>query len=141
MNISETLKINKNTSIYIGVSLLFFSITDVLVNSFFNINLTNFLPSKISLFLPLILGIFGFSFLRMEFSGYGFLDKVNKNINTNNFNAFLTLFIIFIIIKATPPALSWMILDANISGDTKEACTGTGACWTYVKVWFRRFMY
>ena len=34
-----------------------------------------------------------------------------------------------------------MILDANISGDTKQACTGTGACWTYIKVWFKRFMY
>ena len=34
-----------------------------------------------------------------------------------------------------------MILDANISGDSREACTGTGACWTYIKVWFKRFMY
>ena len=49
--------------------------------------------------------------------------------------------ILFVIIKVTPEALSWMILDANISGDSKDACTGTGACWTYIKVWFRRFMY
>ena len=59
----------------------------------------------------------------------------------DSFNAALTLLIIFVIFKAIPPSLSWMILDANISGDTKEACTGTGACWTYIKVWFRRFMY
>ena len=26
-----------------------------------------------------------------------------------------------------------MVLDANISGDTKAACTGTGACWTTLK--------
>ena len=72
--------------------------------------------------------------------GRGFCS-LNKNINTTNFNAFLTLFITFAILKAFPPALSWMVLDANISGDTKEACTGTGACWTYIKVWFKRFMY
>ena len=81
------------------------------------------------------------SYLRTEYSGYKFLDSINKNINTTNFNAFLTLFITFAILKAFPPALSWMVLDANISGDTKEACTGTGACWTYIKVWFKRFMY
>jgi general L-amino acid transport system permease protein len=35
-----------------------------------------------------------------------------------------------------------MIFDATISGDTKEACEASeGACWTYIKVWFRRFMY
>ena len=35
-----------------------------------------------------------------------------------------------------------MIFEATISGDAKEACVATkGACWTYIKVWFRRFMY
>ena len=31
--------------------------------------------------------------------------------------------------------------DASFAGDTKDVCTGSGACWTYIKVWFRRFMY
>jgi general L-amino acid transport system permease protein len=89
----------------------------------------------------LVFGLIGLHLLRIEFSGIKYLDLLNKNINTSNFNALLTLLIIFIIIKATPPSLSWFIFDANIAGDTKEACTGTGACWTYIKVWFRRFMY
>ena len=29
----------------------------------------------------------------------------------------------------------------HFSGDSKEACTGGGACWVYIKVWFNRFMY
>ena len=37
--------------------------------------------------------------------------------------------------------MSWFIIDANIAGDTKEACTGSGACWTYIKIWLRRFVY
>ena len=45
------------------------------------------------------------------------------------------------VIKSLPPLLSWFILDANIAGDTKDVCTGTGACWTYIKIWFNRFMY
>ena len=124
-----------------GLFLFSISILDVVLYSFFEINLTNFLPDILGLFLPLIIGFVGLHLIRIEYSGIKSIDLINKNINTNNFNAFLTLLIIFAIVKATPPSLSWMIFDANISGDSKEACTGTGACWTYVKVWFRRFMY
>ena len=124
-----------------GTFLTTISILDVFLNSFFRLNLISFLPSKVSFLTPFIIGMIGLNLIRIEYSGNKFLDILNKNINTSNFNAALTLLIIFIIFKAIPPSLSWMILDANISGDTKEACTGTGACWTYIKVWFRRFMY
>ena len=46
-----------------------------------------------------------------------------------------------LLIFSIPPLLNWFIFDANIAGDTKEACTGGGACWVYIKVWFNRFMY
>ena len=144
MNSLNFLKSNKQNFyyfLYLGLFLFSLSILDVAINAFLKINITSFLPGILSIFLPLILGFVGLNFIRTEYSGIKSLDIVNKNINTNNFNAILTLLIIFAIIKATPPSLSWMIFDANISGDTKEACTGTGACWTYVKVWFRRFMY
>jgi general L-amino acid transport system permease protein len=61
----------------------------------------------------------GLYFIRIELSGIKQLDLLNKHINTNNFNAILSLLIIFIILKSIPPSLSWLILDANISGDTK----------------------
>ena len=125
----------------IGIFLISISILDVLLNTFFKFNIISFLPNNISFFTPFVLGMIGFNLIRIEYSGYKTIDLINKNINTSNFNAALTLIIIFIIIKAIPPSLSWMILDANISGDTKDACTGSGACWTYIKVWFRRFMY
>ena len=127
--------------IYTGFFLIFISILDVVFNSFFKINLTTFLPATLSFTLPLIIGFLGLYLVRIEFTGIKYLDQLNKNINTNNFNALLTLIIIFAIIKTIPPFLSWFILDANISGDSKEACTGTGACWTYIKIWIRRFIY
>ena len=43
--------------------------------------------------------------------------------------------------KSIPPILSWFFIEASFAGDTKDVCTGSGACWTYIKVWFRRFMY
>ena len=132
---------NFTTNLYLGSFLILVSLIDVTLNSFFKLNFTNFLPGSISFFLPLILGTIGLYLIRSDYTGFKQLDILNKNVNTSNFNAVLTLLIIFLIIKAIPPSMSWMILDANISGDSREACTGTGACWTYIKVWFKRFMY
>ena len=132
---------NIQTVLITGVFFITISILDVFLNSFFKFNLMSFLPEKISLVAPLLFGMIGMQLIRIEYSGNKYLDILNKNINNSNFNAALTLLIIFLIFKAIPPSLSWMILDANISGETKDACTGTGACWTYIKVWFRRFMY
>ncbi len=129
------------TNLYLGSSLILISFIDVFLNSFFRLNLTSFFPGSIGFFLPLILGAIGFYLIRTDYTGIKHLDNLNKNVNTSNFNAVLTLLIIFLIIKAIPPSMSWMIFDANIAGDSRDACTGTGACWTYIKVWFKRFMY
>jgi general L-amino acid transport system permease protein len=134
---------NQNLSIYLysGSFLFFIAILDVFLSSFFGMNITSFLPNFVSFLFPLILGIIGLHLIRIEFSGIKNLDLLNKHINTNTFNAVLTLLIIFTVIKSIPPIMSWFIIDANIAGDTKEACTGSGACWTYIKIWLNRFIY
>ena len=134
-------KNNLNTYLYSGIFLISLSIIDVFLSSFFKVNLIFFLPSILSFFFPLIIGFIGLHLIRIEYSGLKFLDSLNKNINTNNFNAFLSLIIIFVVIKSLPPLLSWFVIDANFSGDSKDACTGSGACWAYIKTWFNRFMY
>ena len=139
--IAKPSKENIKTYVPIGLSLVFLSILDVFFFAFFNFNLMAFLPSQLIYFLPLILGFIGFYLIRIEFSGVRPLDVLNKNINSNNFNALLTLFTIFIIIKSIPPLLDWFILEANFVGNSKDDCTGDGACWVFIKVWFNRFMY
>ena len=141
INLIRPSKDNLQNNLYLGSFLVGISLLDIFLNSFFKVNFTSFLPSILSFILPFVLGMLGLHLIRIEFSGIKNLDRLNKNINTNNFNAALTLLIIFLIIKAIPPVMNWMILDANISGDSKDACTGSGACWTYIKVWFKRFMY
>ena len=106
-----------------------------------NINFTGFLPSKLSFFAPLIFGSLGLYLIRIEFSGNKFLDKINTNFNSSNFNAILTLLVIFALIKYIPPLLNWFIFDADFVGNTKEDCTSNGACWVFVKVWLNRFVY
>ena len=83
----------------------------------------------------------GLYLIRIEFSGIKMLDILNKNINTSNFNAALSISIIILIIFSIAPLLNWFILDATFIGENKEACTGSGACWVYIKTWFNRFMY
>ena len=141
LSIIKPTKDRINTFLPIGSVLVIFSFLDVIANSFLNYNLTGFLPEKISYFLPLILGFIGFYLIRIEFSGLKFLDNLNKNINSNNFNALLTLLILFIIIKSILPILNWFIIEANFAGSSKDDCTGDGACWVFIKVWFNRFMY
>ena len=134
---------NKNLPLFLTLGTIFFviGIFDFYSNNFLNTNITAFLPRIINFFTPLIFAVIGLHFIRIEFSGLKILDNLNKNINTNNFNAVLSVMIILLIIFTLPPLLNWLIFDANISGDTKEACTGGGACWVYIKVWFNRFMY
>ena len=132
---------NRNISLILGVSFFSVGIIDFYLNNYFNINITYFLPRIINFFTPLIFAVIGLHLVRIEFSGIKILDSLNKNINTSNFNAILSTSIILLIIFAMPPLLNWLIFDANIAGDTKEACTGGGACWVYIKVWFNRFMY
>jgi general L-amino acid transport system permease protein len=39
------------------------------------------------------------------------------------------------------PIVRWALIDATWSGQTRNDCTGTGACWVFVKARFGQFMY
>jgi len=130
-----------NLFISIGAFLFVLGIIDVILNSFFEINITSVLPRWLNYFTPLIFGFIGLHYIRIEFSGNRTLDSLNKNINSNWFNALLSLLIIFVLIQNIPPLLNWLFFDANFVGETKEECTGSGACWIFVKIWFPRFIY
>ena len=141
LNILKPNKDNLNTFILLGSIFIILSFIDILFNTFLTFNLTGFLPASISYFSPLILGFFGLHLIRIEYSGNKSLDKINKSLNSNGFNALLSLIIIFVLIKYLPPVLNWFIFDADFAGSTKQDCTSGGACWVFVKVWIKRFMY
>ena len=144
MNKFNFIKLGKNNLkilLLLGFSFVFLSIADVFFTSSLGINLTSFLPDTLNFLFPLILGSVGLYFVRFEYTGIKKLDLLNKHINTNNFNAILTLLIIFVLIITIPPSLNWLIFEATITGQTKEACTGDGACWTFIKIWLRRIIY
>ena len=130
-----------NLFVSIGAFFFVLGIIDVILNSFFEINITSILPRWLNFFTPLIFSFIGLYYIRIEFSGNKTLDSLNKNINSNWFNAILTLLIIFVLIKNIPPLLSWLFIDADFIGTSKEECTREGACWVFINVWFKRLMY
>ena len=141
INLVKPNKENLTSFVSIGSFLFLIGFFDFFINTFFNWNLTGFLPDKLSYFTPLIFGIIGFYLIRIEFSGNKLLDKINTNFNSSNLNAALTLIVIFTLIKFIPSLLNWFIFDADFMGDTKQDCTSSGACWVFVKVWLNRFVY
>ena len=132
------LKPNRESlNLYISLGAVFFAlgVADVTFNIF------GFLPAWFSFFVPLAFCFLGLHLIRIEFSGNKKLDSLNKNINSNWFNAILTIFAIFLLIKTIPPVLDWLFFDATFIGSKKDDCTSDGACWVFINVWFERLMY
>ena len=130
-----------NLFVSIGAFFFVLGIIDVILNSFFEINITSVLHRGLNYFTPLIFGLIGLHYIRIEFSGNRTLDNLNKNINSNWFNATLTLLIIFLLIQNIPPLLNWLFFDADYIGVSKEDCSREGACWVFVNVWLKRLVY
>ena len=71
----------------------------------------------------------------------GALRWLKENLFSSPLNTVLTILCLYLLWVTVPPLLSWAIFDATISGTTREACTGGGACWTFIKVRFGQFIY
>ena len=79
-----------NLFVSLGVFFFILGIFDLVLNTFFEINITSILPRWLNYFTPLFFGFIGLYYIRIEFSGSKILDKLNQNINSNWFNAILT---------------------------------------------------
>lgn len=66
---------------------------------------------------------------------------VRKHLLSSPLNIFLTVFSLYILYLVIPPVLQWGFIDATWTGASKKACTAGGACWAFVDVYFKQFMY
>lgn len=53
----------------------------------------------------------------------------------------LTLGSLYFLYLTIPPILQWAVFDANWLGNSATDCKKDGACWLYVKAWFKQFLY
>ena len=66
---------NLNLFILAGIVLFGLGILDTVLNSFFEINITSFLPWWLNYFTPLLFSFIGLHYIRIEFSGIKMLDQ------------------------------------------------------------------
>ncbi len=71
----------------------------------------------------------------------GLIHWMRENLFSSPLNTAMTILGIAFLIWVIPPFIKWSIIDANFKGTTRAACTGTGACWVFVKMKMDMFMY
>ena len=81
LNLVKPNKENLNTFVTLGSVLILVGFFDFLANTFLDLDLTGFLPGGLSFLTPIIIGVIGLHFIRIEFSGNRLLDKINTNFN------------------------------------------------------------
>lgn len=74
-------------------------------------------------------------------STVGVYGWVKQNLLSSPLNVALTAIALYLVYLIIPPLLSWMLLEASWTGSTREDCTGEGACWVFIAVWFKQLMY
>lgn len=73
----------------------------------------------------------------------GVVPWLRQNLFSSPINSLLTIFSIYIVYITIPPIIQWAIIDADWGTGTSrvEACTGEGACWSFVRARLDQFMY
>lgn len=68
-------------------------------------------------------------------------DWLRRNLFSSAANAILTVVVLALLFLIVPPFIDWAFTQATVAGDAKSACTGDGACWTFIKVRLPTFFY
>jgi len=71
----------------------------------------------------------------------GYIGWARQNLFSSVPNAILTVVGILLLLWLIPPIIEWAFINADWSGETRDACSREGACWVFIKVWFRQLMY
>ncbi|MCG8380791.1 MAG: amino acid ABC transporter permease [Gammaproteobacteria bacterium] len=74
-------------------------------------------------------------------SNVGIIGWMKQNLFSSRLNTALTFLAIYLLYTVIPPVVQWVILDADWVGSSKADCTGEGACWVYINVWWKQIMY
>lgn len=69
------------------------------------------------------------------------IDWLRRNLFSSVGNTALTLIVLAFFALTIPPFVEWAITGATISGTSRSACTGDGACWTFIRVRLPLFFY
>ncbi len=66
---------------------------------------------------------------------------IMDHLLSSPFNIALTLLGMSFLYLIIPPLVQWAIIDANFIGESRDDCTGDGACWVFISHKFTLFIY
>ena len=69
------------------------------------------------------------------------IDWLRRNLFSSVTNTLLTLLVLVLLWLVVPPFFEWAIANATVAGSSKDACTGDGACWTFIKLRLHTFFW
>jgi general L-amino acid transport system permease protein len=69
------------------------------------------------------------------------VEWLRRNLFSSISNSLLTVLVVLLLWMVVPPVFNWVIGDATVSGNSKAACTGSGACWTFIKLRLHTFFW
>ena len=71
----------------------------------------------------------------------GIIGWLRQNLFSSWLNSLLTLLAAYILWKTLMPLIDWAFIKADWIGTSREDCDSGGACWVFVSVRFKQFMY
>ncbi len=71
----------------------------------------------------------------------GIIHWLRDNLFSTPLNTAMTFLGIAFLFWVLPPFIQWAYTDANFVGTTRADCTGTGACWVFIKMKLDMFLY
>lgn len=66
---------------------------------------------------------------------------IRKNLLSSPLDVLLTFSVLLVLYFLVPAVLRWAIFDASWAGEKRADCTGSGACWVFVKSRYMQFLY
>jgi general L-amino acid transport system permease protein len=69
------------------------------------------------------------------------IDWLHRNLFSSLSNTLITLLVLALLWLVVPPFFNWAVEKATLAGSSKDACTGDGACWTFIKLRLHTFLW
>ncbi|MEC9482290.1 MAG: amino acid ABC transporter permease [Halomonas sp.] len=71
----------------------------------------------------------------------GFVGWLRENLFSSPLNSLISVIMLVLAVLIVWPLVQWAIIEADWLGETREACTGTGACWAFISARLETIVY
>nr|WP_086938638.1 amino acid ABC transporter permease [Thaumasiovibrio occultus] len=71
----------------------------------------------------------------------GTIGWLRKNLFSSPLNSVISLVLGYLVFSGLWQLINWALLSADWQGASREMCRREGACWVFIKVWFKQFMF